>query len=117
MTINKAKVGYKLPDEELVVWDFPSEESMKRLTVAAEDIKEIRYSDHYPGDIYMELGVARDTHPAMGSFSAELLLKDGGIMTVSDIWWQDFGHKKRPPIGTPHWNLSLIHISEPTRPY
>lgn len=33
-----------------LVWDFPSEESLKRLTVAAEDVKEIRYSDHYPID-------------------------------------------------------------------
>lgn len=105
MTVHKvAKVGYNFPGEKPVVWDFPSEETLKNLGVTAEHIKEIRYSDHYPGDIYIELGIARDAHPAMGSFSAELFLKNGSILSVSDIWFQDFGHKTRPPIGIPHWN-------------
>jgi len=96
------KVGYKLPDKEPVIWDFLSEEHLKILTVRAEDIKEIQYSQYYPGDIYVELPIARETHPAMGSFSAQLLLKDGRSAEKSDIWYQDF--KSHPPIRTPHWN-------------
>jgi len=102
MTVFRAKVGYKLPDREPAMWDFPSDENLKELGVTAEDIKRIQYSDYYPGDIYIELGIARDTHPAMGSFSAHLILKNGRSADVSDIWYQDF--TVHPPIGAPHWN-------------
>jgi len=104
MAIPNVRVGYKLPNKGPVMWDLLSEEILKKLTINAADIKDVHYSDYYPGDIYAELGVARDTHPAMGSFSAEIVLRCGGTASVSSIWFQDFGHLTRPPVGTPHWN-------------
>jgi len=85
-----------------VTWDFPTDEDLKALSILEQDIQTISFSDYYPGNPYEELTVARYMHPAMGSYSAHIAMKDGRKAVVSDIYYQDIvGHRSMP---YPHWN-------------
>jgi len=98
----RAKVGYRLPTRPARIWDFPSDDHLKTLGIRNEDILAISFSDYYPGNPYEELPIARYEHPAMGSFTAQITLKDGRKASVSDIYYQDIlGHRSMP---YPHWN-------------
>jgi len=99
---HRAKVGYKLPGKEAVMSEFPSDGDLSLLGINLSDIEDVKYSHYYPGDPYTELGVARTGHEAMGSFSADMLLKQGLHAVASRILYQDL--KPHPPIGIAHWN-------------
>jgi len=100
--IERAKIGYRLPNQPSVTWGFPSDEDPKALGILEKDIQTISFSHYYPGNPYEELPVARLVHPAMGSFTAHITMKDGRKATVSDIYYQDMlGHRSMP---YPHWN-------------
>ena len=102
MTFHRAKIGYKLPDKEAEMSEFPSDKDLSLLGITLSDIEDVKYSHYYPGDPYTELGVARSGHEAMGSFSADMLLRKGLHAVTSRILYQDV--KAHPPIGVPHWN-------------
>jgi hypothetical protein len=98
----RAKVGYKLPNEPAVTWAFPSDDNLRALGIREEYIKTISFSDYYPGNAYEELPIAGCEHPAIGSFTAHITMKDGRKAAVSDIYYQDIpGHRSMP---YPHWN-------------
>lgn len=115
MIFCRAKIGYKLPNGKAEMSEFPSDRDLSLLGISLPDIENVEYSRYYPGDPYTELGVARNGHPAMGSFSAHIRPKQGPEVVVSRILYQD--PNPHPPIRAPHWNQEtrIMRTSGETR--
>ena len=57
-----------------------------------------------PGYVYMEFGVARETHPAAGSFGVDVILRNGSKAQFQNILYHDRNPLKTHDPRLPHWN-------------
>lgn len=100
-----------------IEYDLVSDNYLRTFGKSVDDIKDVRWADHFPGSIYTELGLAGPHHPLIGSGSGHFCFKDGSCGEVSEIFYQDFNEKNDHFAGKEHWNherrYAMTSWSEP----
>lgn len=100
------RIGVYTPTVGPEYWELLSDANLRMFGMSCQDIAKVEYRQHYPGWPYVEIGVASNRHPLIGSGSAIVYFTDGTRATICDIFYQDLNLSGRPDHfnGLPHWN-------------
>jgi hypothetical protein len=89
------------------------------LNANRNEVKSIYYSPYFPGNPYLERGVAwNPAHPCMGSGSFYIEMNDGSTRVLSPILFKDENPSKNPNHfgGLEHWNLECWDYTQGDQP-
>jgi len=88
---------------------------LQAMQISTDDIKKIQIFHDFRSRFYPELGVARKSHPLLGSGGVNIKLYDDTIVSSQILVYHDRGHSHKPPTGQPHWNVEKRYVTKDGR--